>query len=59
MVGGSWKIFCKINNVVTMLNDMRDFCRSDLKCSVMICSASNYVCVYMRPSSWSSQVVKV
>ena len=28
---------CKINNVVTMLNDMKDFCWLDLKCSVMFC----------------------
>ena len=23
--GGAWKNFCKIDNVVTMLNDMKDF----------------------------------
>ena len=27
--------FCKINNVVTMLNDMKKFSCLDLKCSVM------------------------
>ena len=28
--------FCKINNEVTMLNDKKDFCCLDLKCSVML-----------------------
>ena len=30
--GGGWKN----NDVVTMLNDMKDFCCLDLKCSVMM-----------------------
>ena len=29
--------FVKINNVVTVLNDMKDFCCLDLKCSAMFC----------------------
>ena len=29
--------FCKINNVVTMLNDLKDFCCLDLEYSVMFC----------------------
>ena len=35
--GGSWKNVCKINNVVTKLNDMKHFCCLDLKCSVIFC----------------------
>ena len=33
--GSELEKFCKINNVVTMLNDMKDFSCIDLKCSVM------------------------
>ena len=29
--------FCKINNVVMMLKDMKDFCCLDLKCSAVFC----------------------
>ena len=36
-----WKNFCKINDVVTMLNDMKDFCHLDLKCSVK-CSSNMF-----------------
>ena len=36
--GGSWKN----NNVVTMLNDMKDFCYLDLKCSVIFCFTSKF-----------------
>ena len=51
---------CKINNVVTMLNDMKDFGSLDLKCSGMFCFTSIFsrICLNMRPSSWPSQVVK-
>ena len=33
---------CKINNVVAMLNEMKNFCCLDLKCSVMFCFTSNF-----------------
>ena len=35
---GSWKN----NNVVTTLDDMKDFCCLDLKSSVMFCFTSNF-----------------
>ena len=34
--------FCKINNVVTMLNGMKVFCCLDLKYSFMFCFTSNF-----------------
>ena len=34
--GWGWRNFCKINNVVTMLNDINDFCCLDLQCSVVV-----------------------
>ena len=30
------------DNVVTMLNDMKDFCCLDLKCSAMFCFTLNF-----------------
>ena len=35
--GSELEKLCKINNMVTMPNDMKDFCCLDLKCPVMIC----------------------
>ena len=35
VAGRGLEKFCKIDNVVTMLNDMKDFCCLDLKCSVL------------------------
>ena len=41
MAGGELEKFCKINDVVTMFNDIKGFCYLDLKCSVMFCLTSN------------------
>ena len=40
--------FCKINSVVTMLNDLKNFCCLHLKCSVMFCFASNFYRIYLH-----------
>ena len=40
--------FCKTNNLVTMLNDMKHFCYLDLKCSVMCCLTSNFYLICLN-----------
>ena len=40
--------FCKIDNVVTLLNDMKGFCCLDLKFSVMFCLTSNFHQIYLN-----------
>ena len=34
---GGWKIFCEIDNEVNVVNDIKDFCCLNLKCSAVFC----------------------
>ena len=61
-MGRGLERFCKINKVVVMLNNMKDFSCLDLKCSVMFSVTSNFhrTCwnLYASLFSWTSQAVK-
>ena len=39
-LGRGGKKLCNINNVVTIINDITNFCCLDLKCSIMYCFAT-------------------